>query len=172
VHLWMVKQEALPVPLSTYAQRVVDFLPARLARRADGAWELRNLGTLRTVRLDEQLGWPDLERSINVVGVRDTPQGRYVALGPGEQTVLALTATPPQVPHLMSSNALVTSWSRSGDQLRFRLAGHLPVNVSIAACVAARPANLPAEVEVDAARRITRLRFAGTDTQEVRLSCR
>ena len=54
-------QEIIPLYLSDYARKVEDFQQATLARTLDGAWELRRLRALRTVRFDERLGWPDLE---------------------------------------------------------------------------------------------------------------
>ena len=88
------------------------------ARRIDGAWELRGLGTLRTLRLDRRLGWPDLNNSSGVAGVTDTGPGRYVALSGEPEVTLALTSAKPAMPHLVSANAQVVSWKRDGHQDR------------------------------------------------------
>ena len=93
--------------------KVQDFYRVTMARRLDGAWELRGMGTLRTVRLDKRLGWPDMADSAGVVG-----RGRYrprAATSPCRgrtRATLALSAaTGPAMPHLVSANATVQSWS-------------------------------------------------------------
>ena len=114
VYLWALRQETIPLHLSEYAARASAFPAGRVARRIDGTWELRGLGAVRTVRLPEALGWPDLKRSLNVIGVRAGPDGRFVAVLPGDPVVLALAPQPPREPHLLSSNARVVSWTRDG----------------------------------------------------------
>ena len=66
--------------MSDYLDRLHGLYQASLARTAEGDWQIRGMDALRTVRLDPQMGWPDLMRSQGVAGVRDLPQGRYVAL--------------------------------------------------------------------------------------------
>ena len=85
VYAWALAQETFPLWVSELVERVKGFEHAALARRLDGTWLLRDFGALRTVRLPAALGWPDLERSPDVAGVRELPQGRYVALAPTAQ---------------------------------------------------------------------------------------
>ena len=87
VYRWALAQQTFPVHASEMAARVEGFQRATLARRWDGAWELRGLGALHTVRLDRRLGRPDLAASTGVTGVTELPQGRYVALDPAGGTV-------------------------------------------------------------------------------------
>ena len=173
VYLWAVKQETMALPLSEYAAKVDEYPRIRAARWLDGSWEFRGLRALRTLRIDDRLGWPDLIRSSNVIGVRETPQGRHVAIGPGDRVVLALAPHAPEQPHLMSANAPVTAWARSGNGVKFRLRGHLPVSLTVAACLG-EATGLPATatLELDRARQLTRLHFAEPDTGDVELTCR
>ncbi len=173
VYLWALKQETIPLHLSEYAARASAFPAGRVARRIDGTWELRGLGEVRTVRLPEALGWPDLKRSLNVIGVRAGPDGRFVAVLPGDPVVLALAPEPPREPHLVSSNARVIAWTRDGAVLRFRLRGHLPVELTVGGCVPVGRPWLQAggSVEVDRGARLTHLRFAEVDTGDLVLSC-
>jgi polysaccharide biosynthesis protein PelA len=173
VYLWALKQETIPLHLSEYAARAAAFPGARQARRADGSWELHGLAGVRTVRLPEALGWPDLSRSLNVIGVRSGPDGRFVSVLPGDKVVLALASQPPREPHLVSANARVVSWTRDGGVVRFRLRGHLPVELTVGGCA---PVGKPwlqgaASVDVDRGARVTSLRFSEPDTQDVVLSC-
>jgi hypothetical protein len=172
VYLWALKQETIPLHLSEYAARASAFPGVRMARRLDGSWELRGLSALRTLRLPESLGWPDLTRSVNVIGVRAGADGRFVSVLPGETVVLALSPQPPREPHLVSSNAKVVSWTRDGGVLRFRLRGHLPVELSVGGCAPVKPWLQPGvAVDVDRGARLTSLRFPETDTRDVVLNC-
>ena len=129
------QQETFPGRASEYAATVRGFEQASLARRLDGRWLFRGLGALATVRLPAALGWPDLDKSEGVVGVRDLPQGRYVALAPREESVSGLCPPPrhagpifwpPMRPSCPSS-------ARTPASL-LHLRGHMPVEVEIGGC--------------------------------------
>ena len=173
VYLWALKQETIPLHLSEYAARASGFPGARIARRIDGSWELRGMAAVRTLRLPEELGWPDLKRSLNVIGVRAGPDGRFVAVLPGDRVLLALAPQPPREPHLLSSNARVVTWTRDGAIVRFRMRGHLPVELNVGGCAPLTKPWLQAAVtvNVDRGARVTSLRFADLDTQDVVLNC-
>jgi hypothetical protein len=172
IYKYAVEQETLPIHVSQFVARAEDFHRVTFARRIDGAWELRGLGALKTVRLDRRLGWPDLQSSIGVAGVTDAGPGRYVALTGEPEATLALTASKPVIPHLISSNAEVVSWKRDKTRVIFQLRGHLPVNVTIGGCTSAEGVAGASRVRVDLARKTIRLSFPSTDTQEVSLTCR
>ena len=78
---------------------------------SDGAWSIKGLVGMRTLRLDPALGWPDLSRSVGVAGVRDLPQGRYVHLS-GPEAVLALRETRDPRPALEEANICLLYTSR------------------------------------------------------------
>jgi polysaccharide biosynthesis protein PelA len=172
VYKYALEQETLPIYVSEMVSKVEDFHRVTFARRIDGAWELRGLGSLRTVRLDRRLGWPDLNNSVGVAGVADTGPGRYVAFGAEPEVTLALTSARPVLPHLVSSNAQVVSWTRDKTRVNFRLKGHMPVNVTIGGCTSAEGVAGASRVRVDPARQTVRLSFPTNDTREVSLPCR
>jgi hypothetical protein len=183
VYAWALAQEPFPVWASEYAATVQGFEQATVARRLDGSWILRGWGALRTVRLPPALGWPDLARSAGVVGVRDLPQGRYVALDPGPDmtpaVTLALSGEPPTGPYLAASNAAVVSFRREGGGARLQLRGHLPVEAEIGGCTGPISVRRPALVEDAKPRSIGNihvkghnLRFAEADTGEIDVICR
>src|SRR6185295_6201982 len=92
VYQYAASQETLQVFVSELCARIDDWFHVNLARRLDGNWELRGGGSLRTVRLDKRLGWPNIVDSQEVIAVEDIPQGRYVALSGAPSTILALQA--------------------------------------------------------------------------------
>jgi hypothetical protein len=144
IYTWIEKQETRPVYVWEYADRVRDFYGVALARELDGqAWWIHGLGALRTVRLQESMGWPDLDRSPAVVSLRDLPQGRYVSFRPGGRAYLALASAPPSKPFVQGSNAEILdlrmkSQSRGRQRIGVRARGHVPVSLTIAKLPAKR----------------------------------
>ncbi|MFL5307457.1 MAG: hypothetical protein ACJ8F1_19720, partial [Polyangia bacterium] len=146
---------------------------ATLARRSDGSWLVRNLGALATLRLPAALGWPDLDKSQGVVGVRDLPQGRYVTLDPGHPVALALAPDRPRGPYVLASNAAVASFRRLGaDTIRFHLRGHIPVEAEIGGCagsISVKPTHPGPAAAVTV--KGQSVRSPGPDTGELDVSC-
>jgi polysaccharide biosynthesis protein PelA len=173
VYAWAAEQETFPVWVSEYAAGVRGFERATLARRLDGGWLVHGLGALATLRLPAALGWPDLEKSEGVVGVRDLPQGHYVALEPGRAVSLVLTPAAPHGPYVLASNAAIASFRRlGGDTIRFHLRGHVPVEAEIGGCsgsmsVRSAHAGPPAAISVKG----LSVRSPGPDTGELDVSC-
>lgn len=174
IYDYVAELDTMPIVVSEMCTKVHDFHDVQLARRLDGAWQIRNYGTLRTVRLDKRLGWPNLVDSSNVAGAEDSGPGRYVALAPGEQAVLALQANRPTLPHLVSANAQVVSWQRDRETVKFQLRGHQPVELTIGGCTpsGSTSGGASARLRVDAGKKQARLTFSASDTREVTLSCR
>jgi uncharacterized protein (TIGR01370 family) len=137
VYRWALAQEVLPIWVTDFVRKSDGFRAASIALTADGAWQLRGFGELRTVRLDPLLGWPDLERSRGVAGVRDLPQGRYVALTGEDPATLYVADEPPRVPYLESANAEVVAWKRRDAQhVDLHLRGAVPVRLVVAGTTA------------------------------------
>ena len=97
VYDWALAQPTVRLYVSEYAAKVRAFQKVTIARRVDdGAWEVGDLGALRTLRVDPAWGWPDLERSVGVAGVHDAPQGRYIHVAAdARDVVLVPSAKPP-----------------------------------------------------------------------------
>lgn len=133
VYQAMLAQRPFSLWMSDYVQRVHGLHSASLARRDDGAWQLRGLGALRTLRLDPHLGWPDLLKSDGVAGVRDLPQGRYVHLSkPG--ATLVLRPERDARPALEHANLPLLGWAyRSPEQVTFSFAGQFPLRFAVRA---------------------------------------
>ena len=134
VHDWSLAQEIFPVWLSEYARKVEDFQRATLARTLDGGWELRRLGSLRTIRFDERLGWPELGSGSEVAALRELPQGRYASFVPGDRVRVRFQAEPPRGPIRSGPNGRVLSQTRKGDELTLRLQAEVPLEASVGGC--------------------------------------
>jgi len=134
VYAWALGRETTKLYLSEYAARVRAFHEATLARRLDdGAWDLGDLGAVRTVRLDDGNGeWPALEASVGVAGVRAGPSGRYVHLAADASPELVLGPRAPVGPYLLEANGSVVSWRRTEREVHLRIRGHEPLRIAIA----------------------------------------
>jgi len=88
VYDWTARQEISPILISEYARKIKAFQHVSVARNQDGAWDIRGLGNLHTLRLDSVIGSPDLQRSKGVTDSHELRQGRYVDLLPTNGQVL------------------------------------------------------------------------------------
>jgi hypothetical protein len=128
---WARDQETLPLWSSEYAQRVLAFRSASIARTLEGIWQFRGLGPLRTVRMPRSLGWPDLLQSRGVASISEAGESRYVSFGPEKTPTLALSDEPVQGAYLCWANASLDRWSSQGRTVALRLHGHEPVRFAV-----------------------------------------
>lgn len=174
VYEWVEKQETFPVWASEYVEKVKGFLTTGVAETPDGGWRITGIGSLRTIRVDKNAGWPDFARSTGIAGFRDIPQGRYVHLTGKSPAYLYLVDKKPNgVPYLHSSNAGIAEWEKRGNVVDFRLRGHSPVKMTIAGasggCVVSWRGG---ELASSGADGIQSFSFPVSDTGEARLECR
>ena len=131
IYRYMLGQDPISLWMSDYLLRVHGLHTASLARTVDGAWQIRSLQELRTVRLDPSLGWPDLLASKGVAGVRDLPQGRYVHLS-DNRALLALQPERDTAPALEQANVPLTAWRYlDAQRVEFSFAGEFPIAFSV-----------------------------------------
>lgn len=129
----MVEAQPLSLWMSDYLRRLHGLHQASLARREDGSWRIRGLDGLRTLRLDAELGWPDLLRSRAVAGVRELPQGRYVHLSAAEAQLVLRDSRDPR-PALEEANIPLEDWRYlAEDRVHFSFAGAFPLQFSVRA---------------------------------------
>lgn len=138
IYQFMRGQQPMSLWMSDYLDRVHGLYQASLARTLDGDWQVRGLDGLRTLRLDPALGWPDLGRSVAVAGVRDLPQGRYVALS-SDRAVLALRPERDPRPALELANIPLRDWRYVNErQVSFSFAGQFNLEFSVRSASACR----------------------------------
>ncbi|QVW24048.1 bifunctional glycoside hydrolase 114/ polysaccharide deacetylase family protein [Pseudomonas hormoni] len=145
IYGYMRDQQPMSLWMSDYLDRLHGLYQSSLARTADGAWQVRGMDALRTLRLDPQMGWPDLLRSQGVAGVRDLPQGRYVHLS-SDQALLVLRPDRDPRPALEEANLPLQQWRYLDDRrVSFSFAGQIDLTFSVRSASACR-------VEVDGQR--------------------
>lgn len=126
VYRWADRQSATPVFASTYSRIAVAFESAGLASEGSG-YLARGYGPDAELRVPVSMGYPDLERSVNVAGFDDSADSRYVHLGPGEEARLVFRAAPPREPYLQSANGLIEKLTRAPGRLDLELQARVPI---------------------------------------------
>ncbi|WP_335617129.1 bifunctional glycoside hydrolase 114/ polysaccharide deacetylase family protein [Halopseudomonas sp.] len=131
IYRYMDEQQPISLWMGDYLRRVRGLYEGSTARTLDGRWQLRALQGMRTLRLDPALGWPDLQRSQGVAGVRDLPQGRYVHLS-GDHAMLVTRTTRDPAPALEQANLPLTAWHYQSDKrVQFSFRGEFPLALAI-----------------------------------------
>lgn len=173
VYDWALAQETTKLYVSEYAAKVRDFQSVSFGRRVDdGGWEVAGLGELRTLRVDDAWGWPDLTRSVGVAGVRDTPQGRYLHLARDSTPVIYPSVTPPFGPYLQQANGRVLHWEAAPGGAKLRIAGGEPLVIEVVASEACTLKTPRRTVAGAPAAGVIRLVLQERDTEEASLDCR
>lgn len=133
IYAFMIKQQPISLWMSDYLPRVRGLYESSLARTADGDWQILGMNALRTVRIDPQMGWPDMTRSQGVAGVRDLSQGRYVHLS-RDRALLALRPDRDPRPALEEANVPLSAWRYEDDgRITFAFAGEFDIQFSVRA---------------------------------------
>lgn len=130
IYDWAMKQPLNPVYASEYIQSVHDFNATSLSRDGD-AWQIRTGPALRTIRIDNAMGFPDLQRSRNIAGFKQQGNVRYIHLT-GPEASLRLSQHAPTTPYLVETNGKLTQWHSSGNSLQARLEAYVPLEFSFA----------------------------------------
>lgn len=117
VYDYAMKQKTLPLYASEYIRIAQDFYRTSISQEEDG-WIIRNRGELKTVRLSKEGGYPDLERSVGIVGFKDDADGRYVHLDGSGEYRLYLTPLLPKVPFLIESNGRIVKSEKKGIRIK------------------------------------------------------
>lgn len=129
VYQWALRQQVMNIYASEYAQKVLDFNRAVVARTADG-WLIRTSGALREVRAPVSLGTPDIAASQNIAGYSRQGNEQYIHLADGEAR-LRFGADSPRQPYIVDANARIERWQRNGSTIQFALQGHVPLRFSL-----------------------------------------
>ncbi len=127
---YAMKQEATPIFVSEYARKVLDFQTLAVARTTDG-WRVRGASNLRTLRLPNAMGFPDLPNSAAIAGYRDGQTDRYIHLG-GDAATLVLSPKEPATARLATANARLENAMPTATGMRWSLSGHVPLQFALA----------------------------------------
>ena len=130
IFAWALKQETMPVYASEYTRKVLEFRSIAVARMP-GGWRIRGANQARTVRAPLALGTPDLGASSALAGYNRVNDENYLHLT-ANTADLVFGNKPDIQPRLVSANARIESSKSSAGAFSWELAGHVPLQVTLA----------------------------------------
>ncbi len=130
VYDWALKQSINNMFVSDYTAKVLDFNSLSIAKQ-DKGWQIDTADKLREFRAPVKLGYPDLEKSINVIGFNKINDSYYIHLGPGGHSFIRLTNEAPKIPFIVDANAEVTNFKRDKNKVHFSLKGYMPLKFTL-----------------------------------------
>jgi len=133
VYKWALSQETIPLYLSEYAQKVLEFRGAALAERNDGKGDFVfcSAGELNTLRIPLNWGYPDLFSSKGVVGYRVINDSLYVFLDGSRCRELIFTDRDKNPLAIVSSNGRVKNFKVSDDKIYIEVNAHVPAELTL-----------------------------------------
>ncbi len=114
------KRETTPLFTSEYIAIAHDFYTTSLTRDEAG-WHIRNSGALRTLRLPESLGYPDILHSRGIAGFRKGKGFSYLHLDGSGDYLLQTSRHPLRYPHIVDSNGRIVTLKKSATHYRIKL---------------------------------------------------
>ncbi|SMP08342.1 extracellular protein [Desulfurobacterium pacificum] len=128
VYDWAMRQGTVPMFLSEYAQRVLEFRGASIAEsNRDGNMYFCSSGSLKTVRLEGKGGIPSIDKSQGVVGYRRINGRIYVFLDDSRCRRIVFVNRDDNDFVLVSSNGMVKDFRKDVERGYYRLVLHSEV---------------------------------------------
>ena len=137
VYNYALSQEVLPIYLSEYAQRVLEFRGAAICTNNDTII-IRDGGALKTLRLPKRFGYPNINRSKGVVGYREINGETYISLDNSGDYSIVLEKQDKNKLILNDSNGIVKNFKNTNGKISISLASHVPLEFSVRAGKACR----------------------------------
>lgn len=124
VYDYVIDQDIHPVFASTYAEIVEGFMSGKIDNVGDGSWIFSNYKKCRTVRFDDVLGMPDLDKSQGIDGFYKIHNTTYVHLANQESAHLYWTLAQAERMYLSHADADVDDLSISADTISYSTTFH------------------------------------------------
>ena len=130
VFAYALDQETTPVYVADYARKVLDFQTMAIARTATG-WRIRGAKDLRTLRMPDGMGTPDVQNSREVAGY-STHQGEvYTHLSDDAAELVVTKASTPSA-LLVSANGRIEKYEALPKGGRWNLKANVPLKFTLA----------------------------------------
>ncbi len=129
VYNWATSQETIPLFLSEYAQKVMEFRGSALATFNTGEEGIVfcSAGKLNTLRLNREGELPSINRSSGVTGYRKINNSLYVSLNTNSRCrVIVFKKNPENRFYLIKANGHV-NLKRNGGEIEVKINSHVPV---------------------------------------------
>ncbi len=130
IFTYAMAQKTMPVYVSEYARKVLDFQDVAVARTPVG-WRVRGAKDLRTLRLPNTLGFADIRKSQGVAGYTIGENDSYIHMA-SDAALLALSTVESPTPRLDSANARIERFEQNSTGAQWQFKGHVPLQFTVA----------------------------------------
>ncbi|MGC8650961.1 MAG: hypothetical protein ACP5S8_08375, partial [Hydrogenobaculum sp.] len=131
VYDYALSKHPIPIFPYQYDQIVLDGRETAIIRIKNG-FIIRNNGYARTLRVPISWGYPDLNKSIGVVGYSDINNKRYIYLDGSGDYRLVFTNTPQSL-YLIYANGIVKRFKRENSSMLIVFKSYIPLLAKIKA---------------------------------------
>jgi len=128
---WVKTQDIFPLFTSRYVEIVHGFKSTEIQKKKDGSWLISNYGQLRSIRFDNSLEVPDLNRCTNVLGFKREKNSLYVHLQEGRSANIYLTKQPQTQPYIHDSNVEIKAISYNNSRIDITYQELFPGNIHL-----------------------------------------
>ncbi|MDW8294092.1 MAG: endo alpha-1,4 polygalactosaminidase [Aquificaceae bacterium] len=170
VYNWAMSQEIIPLFLSEYAQKVLEYRNMALMKHIEtGELVVRGGGSLRTLRVDKKVH-VDLLKSKGVVGYRHHKTSTYISLDPSGDYRVVFSEIPSPF-RVVSSNGKVVNFSKGRNGYALHLSAHVPLEVELEVS----ECTLKVEPKPDTREvsgKITRIKYGSVRDARLEINCK
>jgi len=103
---WVLKQDVIPIKVSEYIKKVLDFYSVDIAKEGN-VWIVTTNKNLRTLRVAKNFGYVDIKDSKGVIGFYPYNNSYYISLNGSGKYKFKFTKTKPDYAYLVQSNARI-----------------------------------------------------------------
>ncbi|KJJ83727.1 conserved hypothetical protein, secreted [Candidatus Omnitrophus magneticus] len=119
IYEYVLSKPIIPIFTSYYTKIVEGFFNGKIKKMGDGALEFFDYGSCRTVRIEGENIYPDLSKSVNILGFNKWEKYTYIHLADTEKAVLYFASIPPREPYLKESSFVIKDFKIDVNSVSF-----------------------------------------------------
>lgn len=112
-----------PVFTSEFVDIIQDFINLKIFQLPDGGFKIIHDGSLRTLRFDNSIQYPDLSRSKGVIGFYNYQNSIYIHLADGNEQTIYLQSNFPHEVYLKTGSHYIDNWQLTQNGGQFNIKG-------------------------------------------------
>ena len=119
IYNWCREQDLHLMTAAEYARLVKDSHTTKLVRTGVRRWAVFSNGYAKTLRISNDLGYPDLEQSVGVIGFNRHEKWTYIHTNGAKRIELSVTDREPSRPYFKSSSTEVQFDQNDSEKMVF-----------------------------------------------------
>lgn len=131
IYEYITKKLFNPIFISNYIQKAHDLHETTFYLDQNKDWHVKTQGFIKELKIPAELGFPDIDKSKNVIGYKNIGPALYVHLGPEKSSSIHFVKTQATKPYLMDCNCIVNYLSFKPN-FHFQIKSYIPPIVTLA----------------------------------------